>query len=75
MQQHAQNGWYCPYFGQQQENLTDTQKQELAAYQQQMIESKSQMLQKEVEWGRITQVQGSMMKNKMPDLFILPPFL
>lgn len=53
-----QNGWYCPYWGQQQANLTDAQKQDLAAYQNQMLEAKKQMLQKQVEWGWMTQAQA-----------------
>ena len=57
-QDQNQNGWYCPYWGQQQTNLTDAQKQELAVYQNQMLEAKKQMLQKKVEWGWITQAQA-----------------
>lgn len=56
--QQTQNGWYCPYWGQQTANLTDAQKEELAAYQQKMVATKKQMLQKEVEWGWITQAQA-----------------
>ena len=35
---------YCPYYGQNYNNLTDDQKAQMAAWQQQMLEQKKQML-------------------------------
>ncbi len=53
-----QTGWNCPYWGQQQANLTEAQKQDLIAYQNQVLESKKQLMQKQVDLGWITQAQA-----------------
>lgn len=53
-----QTGWNCPYWGQQQANLTEAQKQDLIAYQNQVLESKKQLMQKQVGMGWITQAQA-----------------
>lgn len=50
--------WYCPYYGQYYNNLTDDQKAQVATWQQQALEQKTQMLQKQVEWGYMTQAQA-----------------
>ena len=50
--------WYCPYYGQYYNNLTDDQKAQVAIWQQQMLDQRKQMLQKQVEWGYMTQVQA-----------------
>jgi opacity protein-like surface antigen len=44
-----QAGWNCPYWGQQQANLTEAQKQDLIAYQNQVLESRKQLMQKQVD--------------------------
>jgi hypothetical protein len=49
---------YCPYYGQNYNNLTDDQKAQMAAWQQQMLEQKKQMLSQQVQWGWITQAQA-----------------
>ncbi|SMD09928.1 DUF2680 domain-containing protein [Sporomusa malonica] len=53
-------GMFCPPFGPagQQANLTDEQKAQIATWQKEMLEHKKQVLQKEVEWGWITQAQA-----------------
>ncbi len=53
-----QAGWNCPYWGQQQASLTEAQKQDLIAYQNQVLESKKQLMQKQVGMGWITQAQA-----------------
>ena len=53
-----QTGWNCPYWGQQQANLTEAQKQDLIAYQNQVLESKKQLMQKQVDLGWTTQAQA-----------------
>ena len=53
-----QTGWNCPYWGQQQANLTEAQKQDLIAYQNQVLESRKQLMQKQVGMGWITQEQA-----------------
>ena len=53
-----QAGWNCPYWGQQQANLTEAQKQDLIAYQNQVLESRKQLMQKQVDMGWITQAQA-----------------
>lgn len=53
-----QAGWNCPYWGQQQANLTEAQKQDLIAYQNQVLESRKQLMQKQVGMGWITQEQA-----------------
>jgi len=47
--------WYCPYYGQTYNNLTDDQKAQLATWQQQALEQRTQMVQKQVEWGYMIQ--------------------
>ena len=42
----------------QQVNLTDEQKTQIAAWQQERFEHKKQVLQKQVEWGWLTQEQA-----------------
>jgi hypothetical protein len=49
---------YCPYYGQTYSNLTDDQKAQMAAWQQQRLDQRKQMLQKQVEWGYMTQAQA-----------------
>ncbi|SDE81494.1 DUF2680 domain-containing protein [Sporomusa acidovorans] len=39
-------------------NMTDEQKAQIATWQKEMFEQRKQMLQKEVEWGWITQSQA-----------------
>ena len=51
------NGYYSPY-AQKAANLTDEQKQQMATWQTQMIENRKQVLNKQVEWGWITQAQA-----------------
>ena len=53
-----QTGWNCPYWGQQQANLTEAQKQDLIAYQNQVLESRKQLMQKQVDLGWTTQAQA-----------------
>lgn len=53
----------CPFVGGagqpgQQVNLTDEQKTQISAWQQERMEHKKQVLKKEVEWGWITQAQA-----------------
>ncbi|MDT8901424.1 DUF2680 domain-containing protein [Anaeroselena agilis] len=59
-QDPAQSGgnWYCPNYGQNYNNLTDDQKAQIAAWQQQSLDQRKQVLQKQVEWGWITQSQA-----------------
>ncbi|MDF2570163.1 MAG: hypothetical protein K0R55_1767 [Sporomusa sp.] len=56
----GQPGALCPPFGPpgQQANLTDEQKAQINIWQKEMFEHRKQVLQKEVEWGWITQVQA-----------------
>ncbi|MDT8900142.1 DUF2680 domain-containing protein [Anaeroselena agilis] len=54
----AQNNWYCPYYGQYYNNLTDQQKEQIATWHKQSIEQRKQMLQQQVQWGWITQAQA-----------------
>lgn len=54
----APGNGYCPYYGQNYNNLTDDQKAQMAAWQQQMLEQKKQMLSQQVQWGWITQAQA-----------------
>ncbi|WP_312203587.1 DUF2680 domain-containing protein [Anaerospora hongkongensis] len=55
----AQAGnWYCPYYGQYYNDLTDDQKAQVAAWEQQSLEQRKQMLAKQVEWGWITRAQA-----------------
>jgi len=53
-----QTGWNCPYWGQQQVNLSDAQNQDLVAYQNQVLESRKQLMQKQVDMGWISQAQA-----------------
>lgn len=48
---------YCPYM-QQSANLTDEQKQQIETWQSQLIDNRKQVLNKQVEWGWITQDQA-----------------
>ena len=67
----AQDNWYCPYYGQNINNLTDDQKAQLAAWQQQAFDQRKEILQKQVEWGWITQAQAdqqiSWMEQRLAD--------
>lgn len=54
----APGNWYCPYYGQYYNNLTDDQKSQVAIWQQQTLDQRKQMLQKQVEWGNMTQAQA-----------------
>jgi hypothetical protein len=47
-----------PPFARNQANLTDAQKQELAPLFQQMVEVRKQIIQKQVEFGNLTQEQA-----------------
>ena len=53
-----QAGWNCPYWGQQQANLTEGQNRDLISYQNQVLESRKQLMQKQVELGWITQAHA-----------------
>jgi hypothetical protein len=65
----------CPFFGAggpgQQVNLTDEQKAQIATWQQERLEHRKQVLQKQVEWGWITQAQAderiSFMEQRQKD--------
>lgn len=50
--------WYCPYYGQYYNNMTDEQKAQVATWHQQTLDQRKQMLQKQVEWGYMTQAQA-----------------
>lgn len=50
--------WYCPYYGQYYNDLTDDQKAQIATWNQQRLDQRKQMLQKQVEWGYMTQAQA-----------------
>ncbi|HWR45380.1 DUF2680 domain-containing protein [Sporomusa sp.] len=55
----GQAGTFCPHFGPAgQANLSDEQKAQIATWQKEMFEHRKQVLQKEVEWGWITQAQA-----------------
>jgi hypothetical protein len=66
-------GQACPFFGAagQQANLTDEQKAQMATWQQERVEHRKQVLQKEVEWGWLTQAQAdeqiSFMEQRQKD--------
>lgn len=47
-------GYFCPYV-QQSPYLSDEQRQQITQWQDQMLENRKQILQKQVEWGWITQ--------------------
>lgn len=68
-QDPAQGNWYCPYYGQNYNNLTDDQKAQIAAWQQQALDQKKQILQKQVEWGWITQTQADQQISWMQQRF------
>lgn len=51
-------GNWCPYYGQYYSNLTDDQKAQVATWHQQMLDQRKQMLQRQVEWGYMTQAQA-----------------
>ena len=57
--------WYCSYYGQYYNNLTDDQKAQVAIWQQQMLDQRKQMLQKQVEWGYMTQAQADQQSSWM----------
>ena len=61
--------WYCPYYGQYYNNLTDDQKAQIAAWQQQALDQRKQVLQKQVEWGWITQTQADQQISWMEQQF------
>ena len=50
--------WYCPYFGQYYNDLTDEQKAQINSWRQQSLEQRKQMLQRQVERGYMTQEQA-----------------
>ena len=50
-------GYYSPY-SQQSTNLSDDQRQQISQWQNQLIDNRKQILQKQVEWGWITQAQA-----------------
>ena len=50
-------GYYCPYM-QRSPDLTDEQREQITQWQNQMIDNRKQVLQKQVEWGWITQDQA-----------------
>lgn len=54
----APNNWYCPYYGQYYNNLTDEQKEQVATWHKQAIEQRKQMLQQQVQWNWISQAQA-----------------
>lgn len=54
----APNNWYCPYYGQSYNNLTDEQKEQISTWHKQAIEQRKQMLQQQVQWGWISQAQA-----------------
>lgn len=69
-------GGNCPFAGGpgqpgQQVNLTDEQKAQMTVWQQERMEHRKQVLQKEVEWGWITQAQAdeqiSFMEQRLKD--------
>lgn len=49
---------YCPYYGQYYNDLNDDQKAQIATWHQQRLDQRKQMLQKQVEWGYMTQAQA-----------------
>ncbi|SHJ80699.1 DUF2680 domain-containing protein [Propionispora hippei] len=49
---------FCPYYGQTYSNLTDDQKTQITAWQNQRLEQEKQMLSRQVEWGWLTQEQA-----------------
>lgn len=52
-------GYNCPYYGANgQTNLTDEQKEQIAVWQKQALASRKEVLQKQAEWGWITQDQA-----------------
>lgn len=53
-------GSFCPAFGAngQQINLTDEQKAQIETWHKERIEHRKQVLQKQVEWGWLTQEQA-----------------
>lgn len=69
----GQPGGFCPQFGPagQQTNLTDEQKAQISTWQKEQFEHRKQVLQKEVEWGWLTQAQAdeqiSFMEQRMKD--------
>lgn len=50
--------WYCPYYGQNYNNLTDEQKEQVATWHKQAIDQRKQMLQQQVQWNWISQAQA-----------------
>ncbi len=54
----AHGNGYCHSYGQTYDNLNDEQKAQIAAWDQQGLEQRKQMLQKQVEWGYLTQEQA-----------------
>jgi len=58
-------GNWCPYYGQYYSDLTDDQKAQVATWNQQMLDQRKQMLQKQVEWGYMTQAQADQQSSWM----------
>lgn len=64
---------FCPWFDAngQQINLTDEQKAQIETWHKERIEHRKQVLQKQVEWGRLTQEQAdrqiSLMEQRQKD--------
>lgn len=50
--------WYCSYYGQYYNNLTDDQQAQADTWHQRMLDQRKQMLQKQVESGYMTQAQA-----------------
>lgn len=61
--------WYCPYYGQYYNNLTDDQKSQIASWQRQRLDQTKLMLQKQVKWGWITQAQADQQISWMEQRF------
>lgn len=57
-------GYHCPYM-QRSPDLTDEQREQITQWQNQMIDNRKQVLQKQVEWGWITQTQADQQINHM----------
>jgi len=57
-------GYYCPYM-QRSPDLTDEQREQITQWQNQMIDNRKQVLQKQVEWNWLTQTQADQQINYM----------
>ena len=60
-----QSGAFCPAWGpnSQQVNLTEEQKAQIETWRQEGLEHRKQVLQKQVEWGWLTQEQADQQIN------------